>query len=49
MSGAGGQHTIIIPSYDLVVVKLNHYKGARESGKALNEALAMLMEAIPES
>lgn len=49
MSGAGGQHTIIIPSHDLVVVKLSHYKGARESGKALNEALAMLMEAIPES
>ncbi len=49
MSGAGGQHTIIIPSHDLVVVKLSHYKGARASGKALNEALAMLMEAIPES
>lgn len=49
MAGAGGQLTIIIPSHDLVVVKLSHYKGSRISGEDLNKALALLMEAVPES
>ena len=46
MAGAGGQYTIIIPSHDLVVVKLSHYKGARKSGEDLNKALELLMEAV---
>ena len=49
MAGAGGQFTIIIPSHDLVVVKLSHYKGSRISGEDMNKALALLMEAVPES
>ena len=49
MAGAGGQSTIIIPSHDLVVVKLSHYKGGSISDKDLNNALALLMEAIPEN
>ena len=49
MSGAGGQTTLIIPSHDLVVVRQGHYGGAREGGQALRRALALLMEAIPES
>lgn len=49
MAGAGGQYTIIIPSHDLVVVKLSHYKGSRKSGEDLRKALALLMEAVPES
>lgn len=47
MSGAGGQTTLIVPSHDLVVVRLGHYKGSRPGGQALNRALALLMEAVP--
>ena len=47
MRGAGGQSTSIFPSRDLVVVRLGKYTGAGEGGRALNEAMTMLMEAIP--
>jgi CubicO group peptidase (beta-lactamase class C family) len=48
MAGAGGQHTFIIPSHDLVVVKLTHYKGADYDSKLLSKALPLLLEAVPE-
>ncbi len=47
MAGAGGQNTIIIPSRQMVVVRLGHYKGARPGGEALDRALTLLMEAVP--
>ena len=47
MSGAGGQNTIIIPSHDMVVVRLGHYKGSQPGRQALRRALALLMEAVP--
>lgn len=48
MLGAGGQSVTIIPSHDLVIVRLGHYKGDLESRKALNNAYGLLMGAIPE-
>ena len=47
MSGAGGQTTLIVPSHDLVVVRLGHYKGSTAGTASLRKALAMLMEAVP--
>ena len=49
MSGAGGQTTLIVPSHELVVVRQGHYAGARAGGQALRRALALLMEAIPQT
>lgn len=47
MLGAGGQSVTIIPSHDLVVVRLGHYKGAQAGGDALNNAYSLLMQAVP--
>ncbi|MFM7274687.1 MAG: serine hydrolase domain-containing protein, partial [Gammaproteobacteria bacterium] len=48
MSGAGGQITLIVPTHDLVVVRMGHYKGEAAGETALRAALAVLMEAIPQ-
>jgi len=47
MSGAGGQTTLIIPSHDLVVVRLGHYKGSTPGSEDFGRALALLIEAAP--
>lgn len=50
MSGAGGQTTLIIPSHDLVVVRMGHYKGSSPGGGAassFSNALRLLMQAVP--
>ena len=47
MAGAGGQNTFIIPSHDLVVVRLGHSRGATVGNQGLKRALALLMEAVP--
>ena len=47
MSGAGGQTTLIIPSHDLVVVRMGHYRGEGPGALSFRKALALLMEAVP--
>jgi CubicO group peptidase (beta-lactamase class C family) len=49
MAGAGGQSVHVIPSHDLVVVRMGHYKGEAPAAASLRRALALLMEAIPEA
>jgi CubicO group peptidase (beta-lactamase class C family) len=46
MAGAGGQTTMIVPSHDLVVVRLGHYKGEATGTAALRRALTLLLEAV---
>jgi CubicO group peptidase (beta-lactamase class C family) len=47
MLGAGGQSTTIIPSHDLVVVRIGKYTGARAGGQALDQAFELLLQAVP--
>lgn len=48
MAGAGGQWTMIIPSHDLVVVRLGHYRGSREGTESFKKSLAIMMDAVPK-
>lgn len=47
MAGAGEQYTIVIPSHDLVVVRLGRYAGQRPGQAALKKSLGLLMDLIP--
>src|SRR3990172_3406722 len=47
MAGAGGQTTFIIPSHDLVIVRMGHFRGdGEEMKRGLNEALRGILEAV---
>lgn len=49
MAGAGGQFTFIVPSHDLVVVRMGHYRGQAAGMAAMDRALALLLQAVPAS
>ncbi len=45
--GAGGQDTYVVPSLDLVVVRMGHFPGSRVGSQDLQRALALIAEAVP--
>jgi hypothetical protein len=47
MLGVGGQTVLMIPSHQLAIVRLGHYKGVTPGSLALRKAVAILMSAIP--
>jgi hypothetical protein len=47
MAGSGTQIALIVPSHDLVVVRMGHYRGGGPGFQSLNRALGLLMQAIP--
>jgi len=47
MRGAGGQSATIIPTHQLVVVRIGKYTGADPGALALRRAFELLMEAVP--
>jgi hypothetical protein len=49
VAGLGQQTTLIIPSHDLVVVRLGHYRGESYAASGFSEALALLIEAVPKA
>jgi CubicO group peptidase (beta-lactamase class C family) len=49
MAGAGGQWTFVVPSHQLVVVRMGHYKGAGPGQRALNKAFTLLTSAVKAS
>jgi CubicO group peptidase (beta-lactamase class C family) len=46
MSGAGGQHTFVVPSLDLVVVRMGHQRGAPVGTRLLNQSLEAIVAAV---
>ncbi|MBD2757239.1 serine hydrolase [Spirosoma validum] len=47
MLGAGGQSVTMIPSHDLVIVRLGHYKGGYREYETMGNVYSQLMEAVP--
>jgi CubicO group peptidase (beta-lactamase class C family) len=45
-AGAGGQNTWIVPSQDLVIVRMGHMRGQRSAQRATNTALGLVIEAV---
>ena len=46
MGGGGGQRTIIIPSMNMVIVRLGHFRGGAYSDDALGKSLTMLIRIV---
>ena len=41
-----GQQVMILPSHQLAVVRLGHYKGSQAAGGATRRAVGLLVEAV---
>ena len=48
-AGAGGQNTWIVPSRQLVIVRMGHMRGQGPARRATNAALGLVMEAVGAS
>jgi CubicO group peptidase (beta-lactamase class C family) len=47
MAGAGGQRVFIVPSHDLVIVRMGHFRGdTPDMRRELNDALRGILEAV---
>lgn len=47
MAGGGGQRVFVVPSLDLVIVRMGHFRGNEPGMEALDRALAEVVAAIP--
>ncbi len=45
--GAGEQDVFVVPSHDLVIVRMGHFPGARWGSQDVQRANALLMQAVP--
>ncbi|MEO7963973.1 MAG: serine hydrolase [Gemmatimonadaceae bacterium] len=45
--GAGGQDVYVVPSHELVIVRMGHFPGAAAGFQAVRKAQTILMEAVP--
>lgn len=46
MAGAGGQNTFVVPSHDLVIVRMGHFRGSAAGRRTLNTALPLVLDAV---
>ncbi|MEE8587240.1 MAG: serine hydrolase [Acidobacteriota bacterium] len=46
MAGGGGQRVFVVPSLDLVIVRMGHFRGMAPGMAALNQALELITEAV---
>ena len=47
MNGVGGQRVLIIPSHQLAIVRLGHFKGEVAGTQALRKSIALILDAVP--